>query len=334
MESCKWYVLRAAQPLKAVERMKELRELEHWSSAFQELRAPIRYVAPKDRAAMKKDHPMVFNYIFCLARLGDISAFLGRYPELKTWVLNRRWKETDDKGFSMVAPSVSSVEIERFFRICDAIAKVEAHYVPFMNVQQEDFQPGDLVKVKGGLFDGQSGYLIDRKENTVVLKMMDGLGAPVKIEGAELEQANIPGVRNIKFALFDRFFEQAPAILKHLMADTLTSDDLAFALHSLSESEKLTDLSPKLQSKQLILQLVCHTLLNNRKQAQRALEDCHCLLPRIKDRNQRAQQAVYAYLCRPMPDHYQQAQDALRQVTGSKQKEYETLLSLLGEQSR
>ena len=163
----KWYVLRAAQPLKAVQRMKELKTKENgWPTAFRELRAPIRYVDPKNRAKMKREHPMVFNYIFVLARLDDISSFLAENPDLRTWVLNRRWQNDGEGGFQLTASSVPAAEIEQFFRICEAIAKVESHYVPFVEVKPEEFNVGDLVRVKSGVFSGQSGYLIDQKAAT------------------------------------------------------------------------------------------------------------------------------------------------------------------------
>ncbi|MCF0160279.1 MAG: hypothetical protein HUJ99_05770, partial [Bacteroidaceae bacterium] len=208
-EDLRWYVLRAAQPLKAADRMKELKaELNGEIPTFKDLRVPIRYVAPQKRALMKRDHPMVFNYLFVLARLKDISSFLARYPELKTWVLSSRWTEDADHNYRRTAPSISQTEIEDFFRICDAIAKVEAHYIPFVNITEEKLKEGELVKVIGGFFDGHTGYLMDQKDDTVVLQMMDGLGAPVKIKGAVLERVNVRGVKNAKYALFDDFFSR------------------------------------------------------------------------------------------------------------------------------
>lgn len=326
----KWYVLRAAQPLKAVQRMRELKTKENgWPSAFKELRAPIRYVKPKDRVKMKREHPMVFNYIFVLAQLDEISTFLAENPELKTWVLNRKWKIGDDKAFKLVAPSVPAREVENFFRICDAIAKVEAHYVPFVDFKEEEFNPGDYVRVKEGPFVGQTGYLIDQKNNTVVLKMMDGLAAPVKIKGAVLEHANIPGVKNAKYALFDEFFAQINPILQRMLSNRHTADDLAYAIHCMAESQKLTDLSPKLKSKQLTLQLICQTLLNNRKEMLQLWEDCNLHLPRVKDKNQRAVQATYTYVCHPLPEFYQQAVGCLTEVTGHKKEELEQILKYI-----
>lgn len=326
----KWYVLRAAQPLKAVLRMRELKTKENgWPSAFKELRAPIRYVKPSDRAKMKREHPMVFNYIFALARLDDISTFLAENPDLKTWVLNRKWEPDENKSFKLVAPSVSNTEVENFFRICDAIAKVEANYVPFVDFKEEEFNPGDYVRVKEGPFVGQTGYLIDQKNNTVVLKMMDGLAAPVKITGAVLEHANIPGVKNAKYALFDEFFGQINPILKRMLSNQHTADDLAYAIHCMAESQKLTDLSPKLKSKQLTLQLICQTLLNNRKEMQQLREDCRLHLPRVKDVNQRAIQAAYTYVCYPIPENHETVQVCRRALADNKQKYIEQILSIV-----
>lgn len=326
----KWYVLRAAQPLKAVQRMRELKTKENgWPSAFRELRAPIRYVKPSERAKMKREHPMVFNYIFALARLDDISTFLAENPDLKTWVLNRKWEPDENKSFKLVAPSVSNTEVENFFRICDAIAKVEANYVPFVDFKEEEFNPGDYVRVKEGPFAGQTGYLVDQKNNTVVLKMMDGLAAPVKIKDAVLEHANIPGVKNAKYALFDEFFGQINPILKRMLSNQHTADDLAYAIHCMAESQKLTDLSPKLKSKQLTLQLVCHTLLANRKEVQQLLEDCNLHLVRVKDKNQRAVQTVYTYVCRPIPEHYEKAKLCLAEVSGHKREELGNLIKYI-----
>lgn len=326
----KWYVLRAAQPLKAVQRMRELKTKENgWPSAFKELRAPIRYVKPKDRVKMKREHPMVFNYIFVLAKLDEISTFLAENPDLKTWVLNRKWEPDENKSFKLVAPSVSTSEVENFFRICDAIAKVEAHYVPFVDFKEEEFNPGDYVRVKEGPFVGQTGYLIDQKNNTVVLKMMDGLAAPVKITGAVLEHANIPGVKNAKYALFDEFFGQINPILKRMLSNQHTADDLAYAIHCMAESQKLTDLSPKLKSKQLTLQLICQTLLNNRKEMQQLREDCRLHLPRVKDVNQRAIQAAYTYVCYPIPENHETVQVCRRALADNKQKYIEQILSIV-----
>lgn len=326
----KWYVLRAAQPLKAVQRMRELKTKENgWPSAFKELRAPIRYVKPKDRVKMKREHPMVFNYIFVLAQLDEISTFLAENPELRTWVLNRKWEPDENKSFKLVAPSISNTEVENFFRICDAIAKVESNYVPFVDFKEEEFNSGDCVRVKEGPFEGLTGYLIDQKNNTVVLKMMDGLAAPVKITGAVLEHANIPGVKNAKYALFDEFFGQINPILKRMLSNQHTADDLAYAIHCMAESQKLTDLSPKLKSKQLTLQLICQTLLNNRKEMQQLREDCRLHLPRVKDVNQRAIQAAYTYVCYPIPENHETVQVCRKALVENKQKNIDHILSII-----
>lgn len=326
----KWYVLRAAQPLKAVQRMKELKAKENgWPSAFKELRAPIRYVAPKNRAQMKQEHPMVFNYIFALARLEELSSFLADNPDLKTWVLSRQWKDNGNGGFQLAASSVPSAEIDQFFRVCDAIAKVESNYVPFVEVKSEEFQVGDLVRVKNGVFGGQTGYLVDQKASTVVLKLMDGLGAPVQMRGVELERVNVSGVKNAKFELFDRFFEHIDSILERWMANQHTSDDLAFVMQAYNDSQTLDDLSPKLRSKQLTLQLICQTIMGNRKQAQELLIKCSAFLPRVKDKNQRAQHSVYTYVCKPLPEHHDSACQCLEGLSEKKRNEYEKIIKLI-----
>ena len=126
--------------------------------------------------------------------------------------------------------------------------------------------------------------------------------------------------------LFDEFFEHVDEILERWLTNQHTSDDLAFAMHAYNESLKLTDLSPKLKSKQLTLQLICLTLLGNRKEAQDALAGCTAFFPKVKDKNQRAQQAVYTYVCKPIPEHYETVQKCLEEIPDKKKNEYNNLL--------
>lgn len=107
---------------------------------------------------IRRERPLVLNYLFVNGLLDDIKGFCHVLPEYHLHVVYlKKHQFSDDPAEPMIIPDA---EMQMFIRTVGAYSNSQ---VPYLKPSEVALEQGDYVRILGGQFDGIEGVLVSQQ---------------------------------------------------------------------------------------------------------------------------------------------------------------------------
>ena len=268
-----WYVLKS--PSLSLNVRDELNKLN--IEFFLPTQNEVRTVRGKQ---VRVEKPVVFNFVFVNTDYDIIRDFCRVRTDLRLHVMfNRITNVSKEQPKPMV---ISNHEMEMFKK---AIEFYNGQSVPFVKVEEMDFEKGDVVRIIGGRFNGLEGILVSQKGKDggrVVVHLSNVIAiSTLEIEPEYLQILKYGNNSKHFYKHLDSFYprlERVQAIPKQ----SLKAEDLIPIKTFVSRFSQLQTDTINSVAKVQVLLLACYKLLDDKQKEEETTDKLKQIMAKVK----------------------------------------------------